>query len=137
VDFGSNDLAVESVLTKVRLCSIVTNAGGFDVQMEAEELLSDGQRQLFCLARAMLRSSKILIIDEATASVDLQTDELMQQMILEHFANCSIIAIAHKLQTIGDFDRVALFENGRITEYGEPCQLFADKGSKFRELWDS
>ena len=100
--------------------------------MEAEDLLSHGQRQLFCLARAMLRSSRVLIIDEATASVDLQTDNLMQQIISEHFTDCTIIAVAHRLQTIRNFDKIAVFENGKIVEYGEPDALLMDESSMFR-----
>ncbi|KUJ09415.1 ABC transporter-like protein [Mollisia scopiformis] len=127
----------EAVLKKVGLWTIMTNAGGLDVPMEAEDLLSHGQRQLFCLARAMLRSSKILIIDEATASVDLQTDELMQGIIKEHFKDCTIIAVAHRLRTIRDYDRIAVFDNGRVVEFGEPGTLLEDEGSKFRALWDA
>jgi ATP-binding cassette subfamily C (CFTR/MRP) protein 1 len=137
LDLGENDSAAEGVLKKVGLWTIVTNAGGLDVPMEADDLLSHGQRQLFCLARAMLRTSKILIIDEATASVDLQTDNLMQQIISDHFKHCTIIAVAHRLQTIRHFDRIAVFGNGRIAEYGEPDALLADEGSKFKALWDS
>lgn len=134
---GDGDSALEVVLEKVGLWQIVANAGGLDVPMEAEELLSQGQRQLFCLARAMLRSSKILIIDEATASVDLQTDKLMQDIISEHFTDCTIIAVAHRLQTIRHYDKIAVFENGTIAEYGEPDKLFEDQSSKFKALWDS
>jgi ATP-binding cassette subfamily C (CFTR/MRP) protein 1 len=133
----NNDVAADEVLRKVGLWTIITNAGGLDVPLEAEELLSHGQRQLFCLARAMLRRSKILIIDEATASVDLQTDELMQQIILDHFADCTIIAVAHRLQTIRHFDKIAVFENGRVVEFGKPDALLADEGSKFKALWNS
>ncbi|RDW57444.1 hypothetical protein BP6252_13782 [Coleophoma cylindrospora] len=132
-----NDSAVKAVLQKVGLWSIVADAGGLDSPMEAEDLLSHGQRQLFCLARAMLRSSKVVIIDEATASVDLQTDRLMQQIIAEHFTDCTIIAVAHRLETIRNFDRIAVFENGRVVEYGEPDALLMDAGSKFKALWDS
>ena len=134
---GKDDSAAEIVLKKVGLWSIVTNAGGLDMPMEAEDLLSYGQRQLFCLARAMLRPSKVLVIDEATASVDLQTDKLMQQIISDHFMDCTIISVAHRLQTIRNFDRIAVFENGRVVEYGEPDALLMDEGSKFKALWDS
>jgi ATP-binding cassette subfamily C (CFTR/MRP) protein 1 len=137
MDLGKDNSAAEVVLKKVGLWSIVTNAGGLDVPMEAEDLLSHGQSQLFCLARAMLRSSKVLIIDEATASVDLQTDKLMQQIISDHFTDCTIIAVAHRLQTIRNFDRIAVFENGGVVEYGEPDALLTDEGSKFKTLWDS
>ena len=85
----------------------------------------------------MLRSSKVLIIDEATASVDLKTDKLMQRIILEHFTDCTIIAVAHRLETIRNFDRIAVFENGRVVEYGRPGALLADAGTKFKVLWES
>jgi ATP-binding cassette subfamily C (CFTR/MRP) protein 1 len=134
---SADDSAAEAVLKKVGLWTIVTNAGGLDTPMETDDLLSHGQRQLFCLARAMLRRSAILIIDEATASVDLETDRLMQEIIAEHFGHCTIIAVAHRLQTIRDYDRIAVFENGRIVECGEPDVLLADQGGKFRALWDS
>ncbi|KAM3075096.1 hypothetical protein ACMFMF_005777 [Clarireedia jacksonii] len=137
LDLANDDVSAEAVLTKVGLWSIVTNAGGLDVPLEPEELLSHGQRQLFCLARAMLRRSKILIIDEATASVDLQTDELMQQIILDHFVDCTIIAVAHRLQTIRHFDRIAVFYNAKVVEFGEPDALLKNEGSKFKALWDS
>lgn len=137
IDLGKDDSAAEVVLKKVGLWSIVANAGGLEVPMEAEDLLSHGQRQLFCLARAMLRSSNVLIIDEATASVDLQTDTLMQQIISDHFTDCTIIAVAHRLQTIRNFDKIAVFENGRVVEYGEPDALLTDEGSKFKALWAS
>lgn len=137
LSFAENNSAIEEALEKVGLWSIVENAGGLDAPMETEDLLSHGQRQLFCLARAMLRPSKILLIDEATASVDLETDKLMQKIILEHFTDYTIIAIAHRLETIRNFDKVAVFENGRAVEYGEPGALLADEGSKFKALCDS
>lgn len=137
MEAGKDNSDDEAVLRRVGLWTIVENAGGLDVPMEAEDLLSHGQRQLFCLARAMLMSSKILVIDEATASVDLQTDNLMQQIISEHFADCTIIAVAHRLETIRNYDRIAVFENGRIVEYGEPGVLLANEESKFKALWDS
>lgn len=127
----------QAVLEKVGLWNIVAAAGGLDAEMDADELLSHGQRQLFCLARSMLRTSKILIIDEATASVDLQTDKLMQKIIEEHFKNSTIIAVAHRLETIRGYDKIAVFESGRVVEEGTPDELLADRGSKFRALWDS
>ncbi|CZT50852.1 related to multidrug resistance-associated protein [Rhynchosporium secalis] len=133
----ANECAAETALRKVGLWAIVSEAGGLDAPMEPEDLLSHGQRQLFCLARAMLRSSKILVVDEATASVDLQTDELMQRIISEEFKEYTIIAVAHRLQTIRHYDRIAVFGNGKLVEYGEPDVLLADGGSRFKALWDS
>ncbi|KFX85837.1 hypothetical protein V490_09379 [Pseudogymnoascus sp. VKM F-3557] len=137
LSLAENDSAAEDALKKVGLWSIVADAGGLDAAMEAEDLLSHGQRQLFCLARAMLRPSKILLIDEATASVDLQTDRLMQKIISDHFTGYTVIAVAHRLESIRNYDKVAVFENGRVVEYGEPDALLAIEESKFKALWDS
>jgi ATP-binding cassette, subfamily C (CFTR/MRP), member 1 len=132
-----DESAAEAALNRVGLWSVVTNAGGLDVPMEVEDLLSHGQRQLFCLARAMLKHSIILIIDEAMASVDVETDKLMQKIISDHFTHCTIIAVAHRLQAIRHSDRIVVFENGRVVDCGEPDALLAAEGSKFKALWDS
>jgi ATP-binding cassette subfamily C (CFTR/MRP) protein 1 len=126
----------EIVLRKVGMWDIVTDAGGLDTMMNAEDLLSHGQRQLFCLARAMLRTSKMLIIDEATASVDLETDRLMQDIIGECFKECTVIAVAHRLETIRHYDRIAVFGDGRMVEVGEPGVLLEVEEGAFRALWE-
>uniref|UniRef100_H0VI28 ATP binding cassette subfamily C member 2 n=1 Tax=Cavia porcellus TaxID=10141 RepID=H0VI28_CAVPO len=95
---------------------------------EAGENLSIGQRQLLCLGRALLRKSKILVLDEATAAVDLETDQLIQQTIRSEFSHCTVITIAHRLHTIMDSDKIMVLDNGNIVEYGSPEELLEKSG---------
>ncbi|XP_032133066.1 multidrug resistance-associated protein 1-like isoform X1 [Sapajus apella] len=95
---------------------------------EGGENLSVGQRQLLCLARALLRKTKILILDEATASIDFETDKLVQTTIRKEFSDCTILTIAHRLQSITDSDRVLVLDSGRIVEFEAPQKLIHQKG---------
>ncbi|XP_039213001.1 canalicular multispecific organic anion transporter 1 isoform X2 [Crotalus tigris] len=95
---------------------------------EGGENLSVGQRQLVCLARALLRKTKILILDEATAAVDMETDHLIQETIRSEFANCTVITIAHRLHTIMDSHRVMVLQEGKIVEFDSPEQLLQQQG---------
>lgn len=101
---------------------------------EGGENLSVGQRQLVCLARALLRQSKILILDEATAAVDLETDDLIQKTIRTEFARCTILTIAHRLNTVIDYDRILLLEDGQVAEFDTPQNLMSDTSSKFYSM---
>lgn len=130
----SNDASLMKALKMVSLESIIPRTGNLDSEMDAE-ILSHGQRQLFCLARAIVRPARILIMDEATSNVDQETDALMQKIIREVFSNCTIIAIAHRLNTILDFDRVALFDHGQLMECDAPGELLA-RPSLFRKLFE-
>ncbi|GAA5837596.1 hypothetical protein JCM11251_002021 [Rhodosporidiobolus azoricus] len=95
---------------------------------------STGQRQLLCLARAILRHSKILLLDEATASTDHETDELITQTIRSEFADSTLLVIAHRLRTVIDFDRILLLDKGRLIEYDSPAKLLEDPSSRFYAL---
>ncbi|XP_074237714.1 multidrug resistance-associated protein 1 isoform X3 [Saimiri boliviensis] len=95
---------------------------------EGGENLSVGQRQLVCLARALLRKTKILVLDEATAAVDLETDDLIQSTIRTQFEGCTVLTIAHRLNTIMDYTRVIVLDKGEIREYGAPSDLLQQRG---------
>uniref|UniRef100_A0A5F8H6W1 Multidrug resistance-associated protein 1 n=1 Tax=Monodelphis domestica TaxID=13616 RepID=A0A5F8H6W1_MONDO len=95
---------------------------------EGGENLSVGQRQLVCLARALLRKTKILVLDEATAAVDLETDNLIQSTIRTQFDDCTVLTIAHRLNTILDYTRVIVLDKGEIVECDSPPVLLQKKG---------
>ncbi|XP_015783925.1 multidrug resistance-associated protein 1 [Tetranychus urticae] len=101
---------------------------------EGGENLSVGQRQLVCLTRALLRKTKVLILDEATAAVDVETDELIQETIRKEFKNCTIVTIAHRLNTIMDYDKIIVMDKGQIIEYDSPKNLLADTKTVFYSM---
>ena len=95
------------------------------------ESLSQGQRQLVCLARAILKEPRIVVLDEATSSVDKYTDEVIQKSLREEFVakRCTPLVIAHRLSTVADFDRILVLEKGKIAEIGTPRELL-EKGAE-------
>nr|CAD7267878.1 unnamed protein product [Timema shepardi] len=95
---------------------------------------SVGQRQLLCLARAILMSNRILLLDEATANVDQQTDALIQRTIRRKFVDCTVLTIAHRLNTIMDSDRVIVMESGRVLEFDHPHILLQNKEGHFSKM---
>lgn len=95
---------------------------------------SVGQRQLICLARAIVRNNKILMMDEATANVDPQTDTLIQKTIRQKFADCTVLTVAHRLNTIMDSDKVIVMESGSIVEANHPHVLLQNPKSKFYSM---
>ncbi|GFR76867.1 multidrug resistance-associated protein 1-like [Elysia marginata] len=101
---------------------------------EGGKNLSVGQRQLICLARTLLQKSRILVLDEATAAVDVETDELIQKTIREEFTHCTVLAIAHRLKTIIDYDRIMVMENGAVKEFDSPKNLLANPDSTFYSM---
>ncbi|XP_050673788.1 multidrug resistance-associated protein 1 isoform X2 [Leptidea sinapis] len=109
-------------------------AGLLNEVSEGGENLSVGQRQLVCLARALLRKTPLLVLDEATAAVDLETDELIQKTIRSEFASCTVLTIAHRLNTILDSTRVMVLDKGQLVEYAPPDQLLADPNSLFYSM---
>uniref|UniRef100_A0A3B4A6D8 Multidrug resistance-associated protein 1 n=1 Tax=Periophthalmus magnuspinnatus TaxID=409849 RepID=A0A3B4A6D8_9GOBI len=104
---------------------------------EGGENLSVGQRQLLCLARALLRKTKILVLDEATAAVDMETDNLIQSTIRSQFEECTVLTIAHRLNTIMDYTRVLVLDRGEMAEFDSPNNLIAQRGLFYNMAKDS
>ncbi|KAF5103613.1 hypothetical protein DV451_001353 [Geotrichum candidum] len=96
--------------------------------------LSQGQRQLICLARSLLKSPKVLLLDEATASIDYQSDALIQSTIREEFVQTTILTIAHRLKSIVDYDKILVMDAGRVVEYDHPHVLLSNKKSLFYSM---
>ncbi|KAJ2785146.1 hypothetical protein H4R18_000734 [Coemansia javaensis] len=94
---------------------------------------SSGQQQLFSLCRVLMRKRRVIVLDEATANVDLATDREMQRIIRSEFSDCTVLTIAHRLETIMDCDRIVVMDRGRIAEVGRPQDLI-DAGGHFAEL---
>ncbi|CAG9768692.1 unnamed protein product [Ceutorhynchus assimilis] len=125
------DKAIWSALEEVELKSAISNLESRI--SEGGSNFSVGQRQLICLARAIIRKSKILVLDEATANVDPQTDVLIQKTIRSKFSNFTVLTIAHRLHTIMDSDKVLVMDAGRVVEFGHPHELLQNKAN-FYEL---
>lgn len=108
---------------------------GLDTKIVDEgDNVSKGQRQLICFARAFLRNTRIFILDEATAALDADTDQRIQRVISDRFKQCTVITVAHRVNTIVDSDMILGLENGKIVEYDTPQNLLSSNKSMFRRL---
>jgi len=125
-----------AALTAVQLAQFVGEKDlklNFEVAQSGDNL-SVGTRQLLCLARALLRKSKIIIMDEATASVDYETDRFIQKTVRTEFKHATVLTIAHRINTILDSDRVMVLEHGEVVEFASPQELIENENSLFRSL---
>jgi len=129
-----DDQALCTALKHTYMEDVIMSMGGLDASLaEGGENLSAGQRQLLCIARVMLRKSQIILMDEATANIDMATDILIQRAIREAFKGCTVLAIAHRLDTVMDSDRIVVLESGRVVEQGPP-QVLLTSGGPFASL---
>ncbi|KAF9878698.1 ABC multidrug transporter [Colletotrichum karsti] len=120
-------------LERVGVWTLVREQGGLDQEMDVKTW-SAGQKQLLCLARAMLRHCKILILDEAMSSVDSETEAVMQEIIDTEFPHCTVLAVMHRLKHVTSYDKVALIGDGQLLEFGEPAALISGE-TLFSELY--
>ncbi|KAJ5206864.1 ABC multidrug transporter [Penicillium cf. griseofulvum] len=127
-----SDEEMFEILARLGLHELIIQKGGLGVPM-TDDLLSLGQKQLFCVARAVLRTSRILILDEVTSSVDQETETIILDVLRERFPEHTVVCIAHRLKTILDYDQVIVLDEGSIVECGNPVTL-ASQPSRFADL---
>ncbi|RAH80143.1 P-loop containing nucleoside triphosphate hydrolase protein [Aspergillus japonicus CBS 114.51] len=131
-----SDTALARILDTTHLTDLVARLGGVDATLDPTRW-SAGQGQLLALARAVARQSKVLILDEAMSRVDHATQALMDRVVSEEFADCTVVSIVHRYDNLAWFDKVAVMENGRLVEFERPDALLAREQSRFRALYVS
>ncbi|KAK8134552.1 hypothetical protein PG984_006564 [Apiospora sp. TS-2023a] len=130
----TSDRDLLQALEQVDLHTKVKLLGGLDAPLH-DTSLSHGQKQLFCLARALLRKSSVVILDEPTGSIDPATDATIQRLIKEMFRDRTVIMIAHRLQSLAQFDTIVVLDSGRLIETGQPLSLLNSPSSSFGALY--
>lgn len=128
------DERILAVLHRLEMRDAIERMGGLDSMLDMDRL-SQGQRQLLCLARAVLADKRIIVLDEASSNVDERSERLIRHVIREQFVGCTVIAVAHRLGAVADFDQVAVMGGGRILEWDSPRALLG-RSSEFKRLWD-
>ncbi|KAJ7092347.1 multidrug resistance-associated protein 1-like protein [Mycena belliarum] len=129
------DQEIWATLSRTGLEEAITNLPSkLETVLDNEGSLSTGQRQLLCIARILLRKKKIVILDEASSSLDIETDKKIRDIIRSELADCTVISIAHRIATIMNFDMILVMENGIIVENGPPAVLLSQPDSKFAQL---
>ena len=131
-----SDEMLISALRKVTIWASIEDRGGLDADL-SELGCSHGQLQLFCLARALLGLGKVVFLDEAMSSVDVETEEEVRQMLTHELEGRTVVEVAHRVRNAAGSDLVIVMGEGRVLEMGDPRQLLAYEDSEFRLLWEN
>ena len=133
----NEDNEIIKVMQKIGFDYIIKrNKDGLNQEIsEGGSNLSVGEKQLICITRAILRKSKIIVMDEATASIDYKTEEIIQKAIADLLNDSTFITIAHRIKTILNYDKILTLDNGKIVDFDTPKNLLNDKNSLFYELY--
>jgi ATP-binding cassette, subfamily C (CFTR/MRP), member 1 len=129
-----SDESILAAIGEVGILDVISARGGLDASID-DVPFSRGQRQLFCLTRTILSKSRIVVLDEVTSSVDAATEARMMEVVNKKFSNRTVLAVAHRLHTIRDFDKIVVLDQGRVIETGTPEELLS-RPSVFREMWE-
>lgn len=117
-------------MAECNILEIVEKRGGLD-GVVSNDALSAGEKQMICICRALLKNSQIVLIDEATANIDVRNDMLIQKVIAEKFKGKTLLTIAHRLSTIANYDKIMIMEGGKLIEFGSPRGLYESRGVYF------
>ncbi|KAI3557746.1 ABC transporter [Colletotrichum abscissum] len=128
-----DDTNIWNALEKTGLKALFEDKGGLEADLNTD-WLSAGQKQLFCMTRAILRDSRVLLLDEATSSLDQATEQIVQDLIGSEFQGWTIIVIAHRLRAVVDFDKVVTLQDGKVVEFDSPKKLL-EGGGTFAAMW--
>ncbi|KAJ1850901.1 hypothetical protein LPJ57_007980, partial [Coemansia sp. RSA 486] len=131
-----SDLEIWQALEHAQLADFVrSKEQGLEFEIDqGGSNFSVGQRQLICLTRALLKRARILVLDEATAAIDNNTDEIIQMSIRKQFKDCTVLTIAHRLNTIADSDKILVIDGGRVAEFDSPQKLLSNPDSIYSQM---
>ncbi|KII68206.1 Multidrug resistance-associated protein 1 [Thelohanellus kitauei] len=131
-----NDPDILKAIGLSQLSNFVNNLpDGLDYMIdEFGSNISSGEKQLICLARALLKHTKILILDEATSNIDLKMDSLIQETISREFADCTVITVAHRIETIVNYEKILVLDKGSVAEFDSPQNLLSRNDSLFASM---